>query len=73
MLELMFNTVAVIGFLLLLIFAWLGFKFVAQAFSFAAEIRLLEYKYEKAKSVKDDHAKYAALNKIKDEKEIPPA
>lgn len=70
MLEFMFNTIAVIGFVLILIFAWVGFTLFSKALSFAAELRLLEYKYEKAKAMKDDNAKHAALNKLKNEKEI---
>jgi hypothetical protein len=65
MLELMFNTVAVIGFLLLLIFAWLGFKFVAKAFSFATEMALLDWKYEKIKNTTNDNVRTDAFNKLR--------
>lgn len=65
MLEFMFNTVAVIGFILLLTFAWLGFKFVAQALSFAAEMALLDWKYQKAKSMPNATLTAAAIDKIK--------
>lgn len=65
MLEFMFNTIAVIGFVLLITFAWIGFKFVAQAFSFAAEMALLDWKYEKAKNMANTEVAVAALNKLR--------
>jgi len=68
MVEIIFNTIAVIGFLLLLIFAWIGFKFVAKAFSFAAELQLLEYKYEKIKGIKDGDAMAKAIDKFTNDK-----
>lgn len=69
MLELMFNTVAVIGFLLLIVFAWIGFKFVAKAFSFAAEMALLEWKYNKVRNTVDNDVASAGFEKIRNESE----
>ena len=65
MLEIIYNTVAVIGFGLILLFAFIGFKFVLKAFAFAAELSLLEWKYEKAKKVANNEVAVMAFNKIK--------
>ena len=67
MLEIIYNTVAVIGFLLLLIFAWIGFKFVAKAFSFAAEMALLEWKYNKVRNTIDNDVAAHGFDKIQNE------
>lgn len=70
MLEFIFNTIALIGFVLLLAFAWLGFKFVMQAMSFAAEMALLDWKYNKAKNMANDELSAKAFSKIRgDDKE----
>ncbi len=65
MLEFIYNSIAVIGFILLLMFAWLGFKFVAKALTFASEMALLDWKYQKAKGMTNDEAAAKMFEKIR--------
>lgn len=67
MLEFIYNTIALIGFLLLLAFAWIGFKFVVKAFSFAAEMALLEWKYNKVKDTANSEVAAEGFKKIRNE------
>lgn len=69
MLEIIFNTIAFIGFALLLAFAWIGFKFVAKAFSFAAEMALLQWKYNKVRNTIDNDVAAKGFDMIKGEEE----
>lgn len=64
-----YNTIAIIGFLLLLSFAYIGFKFVVKAMSFAAELQLLEYKYNKVKAHELVEARELLTKQNKGEKE----
>lgn len=68
MFELILNTITAIGFVLILIFAGLGFMFVIKAFKFAGEMALLDWKYQRAKA-DVANGKYASTELLRQEAE----
>ena len=64
MFEIFYHVVAAIGFFLLIIFATIGFIFVAKALTFAGEMALLEWKYNKVRNTVNNDVAAAGFDKL---------
>ena len=70
MIQTLVDITAVIGFVILCVFAFLGAKVLFTAWKFAAEVAILEHKFRKLRNAKTDEQATAIVDKIQKDSDV---